>query len=221
MTSYRDELDRALAFTGANHEVAARARADELVRLAWRHLGDPATLAVLDAGCGVGITDRQLRGYFASLAGTDVSATALELAARDNPEVRYERADPDRLPFVEAAFDLVFASSVVQVVPIAERPRFVSELRRVTRPGGLVVVVEHNPYHPVTRLVVRRFRSETPILMLPLGRTRRLLREGGLQPLDAAFFLLAPRRPRALQWLERRMRRVPLGAQYWVAARRA
>lgn len=220
MTDYREELDRALAFTGADHELPARVRADELIGLARRHLGDPATLDVLDVGCGIGLTDLQLRGRFGSLTGTDVSETALETAAQVNPGVRYEPAERDRLPFADGTFDLVFASSVVQVVPTADRPGFVSELARVTRPGGLAAVVEHNPYNPATRLVVRRFRSEDPILMLPARKTKRLLCSSGLVPVESGFFLLVPSRRARLLLLERGLRRLPIGAQYYVAARR-
>jgi len=219
MTDYRQELDRALAFTGAGHELPARARADQLIRIATRYLGEPATLDALDVGCGIGLTDREFRGRLGSLAGTDVSEAALETAARENPDVRYVRAERDRLPFEDGTFDFVFASSVVQIVPSADRPRFVSELARVTRPGGLAVVVEHNPYNPATRLVVRRFRSDEPIVMLPARETKRLLSSNGLVPVESGFFLLAPSRGTRLLWVERRLRRLPLAAQYYVAAR--
>jgi SAM-dependent methyltransferase len=221
VTDYREELDRALAFTGADHELPARARADVLVRLARRHLGNPATLDALDVGCGIGLTDRQLRGRLDSLTGTDVSEADLEKAARENPGVRYMPAERARLPFEDDSFDLVFASSVVQVVPIAERPRFISELARVTRPGGLTAIIEHNPYNPATRLVVRRFRSEEPILMLAPRQMKRLLRASGLVPVEAGFFLLAPSRRRRVLRVERGLRRFPVGAQYYIAARPA
>jgi ubiquinone/menaquinone biosynthesis C-methylase UbiE len=221
VTDYREELDRALAFTGAGHDLPARARADQLVRLARRHLGDPTALDALDVGCGIGLTDRQLRGRLGSLTGTDVSEEALETATRDNPDVRYLRGERDRLPFEDGTFDLVFASSVVQVVPSAVQPRFVFELARVARPGGLAVVVEHNPYNPATRLVVRRFHSDEPIVMLPAGRMKRLLSANGLVPVESGFFLLAPSRRERLLRIERGLRRLPLGAQYYVAARPA
>jgi SAM-dependent methyltransferase len=221
VTDYREELDRALAFTGVGHELPARARADQLLRLAMQHLGDPARLDALDVGCGIGLTDREFRGRLGSLTGTDVSEAALETAARENPDVRYVRGERDRLPFDDRRFDLVFASSVVQVVPSADRPRFVSELARVTRPGGLTVVVEHNPYNPAARLVVRRFRSDEPIVMLPAGRMKRLLRVNRLEPVETGFFLLTPSRRDGLMRIERGLRRLPLGAQYYVAARPA
>jgi SAM-dependent methyltransferase len=219
VTDYREELDRALALTGADHELPARRRADEIVRLALSYLGDSATIDALDVGCGIGITDRHLRGRFGSLTGTDVSEAALRTAERENPDVRYVQAERDRLPFEDGTFDLVFASSVVQVVPIADRPGFVFELARVTRRDGLAVVIEHNPYNPATRLVVRRFRSAEPILMLPTRKTKRLLRSSGLVPVESGFFLLAPSRRARLLWIERRLHSLPLAAQYYVAAR--
>jgi SAM-dependent methyltransferase len=221
VTDYREELDRALALTGADHQLPARARADEIARLARSHLGDPVTLDALDVGCGVGITDRQLRGRFGSLTGTDVSEAVLETAKRENPDVRYVRGERDRLPFEDGTFDLVFASSVVQVVPIADRPGFVSELARVTRRDGLAIVVEHNPYNPAAQLVVHRFRSDEPILMLSLRQIKHLLRGNGLLPVESGFFLLAPSRRARLLRIERGLRRLPIGAQYYVAAQRS
>jgi SAM-dependent methyltransferase len=216
---YRDELDRALSFSGASHEFFARAKAEELVRLARHHLGDPARLDALDVGCGIGLTDRPLAGRFRFLTGTDVSPGVLETAAAENPGVRYELAKPDRLPFDDDAFDLVFAVCVLQVVPRAERPQFVLELTRVARPDGLVVVFEHNPYNPLTRLVVRRCEFGEDARMLALSEASLLLNENGLEPIDRGFLLLFPSRHRRVLALERALRRLPLGAQYYVAAR--
>ncbi len=218
--SYREELDRAVAFTGTSHEFFAGAKATELLRLADAHLGDPATLDTLDAGCGIGLTDRHLAGRFRSLTGTDLSPEALETASRENPDVRYELAESGRLPFDAGAFHLTFAANVVQVVPTDERATFVAELARVTRPGGLVSLFEHNPYNPLTRLVVRRFSLSSDVRMLALGATLRLLRQASLTPIVSGYMLLWPSRRRRLVAVERALRRIPFGAQYYVVARR-
>jgi SAM-dependent methyltransferase len=216
---YREDLDRAVAFTGADHRFVARARAAELVHVARRLLGDPAGLDVLDAGCGIGLTVPHLRDAFRSLTGTDVSAEALEIARREHPGGRFEPAEPGRLPFEDDAFDLAFCMNVVQVIPLDERAGFLAELRRVTRHGGLVAVFEHNPWNPLTQVVVRRFDSPDSIGMLRMAQTRRLLADAGLEPAATGFILVSPsRRTRAVA-LERRLRRLPLGAQYYVAAR--
>jgi SAM-dependent methyltransferase len=216
---YREELDHAVSFAGTSHDFFTRAKAEELVRLTRLHLGDPTRLAALDVGCGIGLTDRHLAGRFRVLTGTDVSSGVLETAARENPGVRYELAERDRLPFDDGAFHLVFAVCVVQVVAPNERPRFVAELARVSRPGGLVVVFEHNPLNPLTRLVVHRCEFGEDARMITMAETERLLHENGVTPVDRGFLLLFPSRRKRVLALERALRRLPLGAQYYVAAR--
>jgi SAM-dependent methyltransferase len=216
---YREELDQAVSFAGTTHDFFTRAKAEELVRLARGHLGDPAELDALDVGCGIGLTDRALARRFRSLTGTDVSPGVLEAAAAENPGVRYELAERGRLPFADDGFDLVFAVCVVQVIPLAERPQFVAELARVARPDGLVVVFEHNPYNPLTRLAVRRCEFGEDARMLALSQAMHLLGESDLDPIDAGFLLLLPSRRKRVLALERALRRLPFGAQYYVAAR--
>ena len=109
----------------------------------------------------------------------------------------------------------MFTVCVVHHVAPPERPAFFAELARVVRPGGLVAVVEHNPLNPLTRLAVARCEfDEDAVLARPREVSRRL-REAGLRDADAAHFLFFPWR-----WhrVERLLRRVPFGAQFYVTA---
>jgi SAM-dependent methyltransferase len=218
---YSEKLDRAVSFAGTSHDFFTRAKAEELVRLARLYLGDQALLDALDVGCGIGLTDRHLAGRFRSLTGTDVTPGVLETAARENPGVRYELAERGRLPFDDAAFHLVFAVCVLQVIAHGERPQFVAELARVTRPGGLVVVFEHNPYNPLTRLVVRRCEFGEDARMLGMPEAERLLGDNGVTPIDRGFLLVFPSRRTRVLAIERALSRLPLGAQYYLAGRPA
>src|SRR5262245_60689680 len=216
---YSQDLDHAVSFAGVPHDFFTRARADELLRLARLHLGDPARLEALDVGCGIGLTDRYLTGRFRALTGTDVSPGLLETGARDVPGVHYGLAERDRLPFGNNTFDLAFAVCVVQVIEPEGRSRFIAELARVTRPDGLVVVFEHNPYNPLTRLVVRRCTFGEDVRMLGMAKTEHLLQENGVTPVDRGFLLVFPSRRRRILALERALRRLPVGAHYYVAGR--
>jgi SAM-dependent methyltransferase len=150
-----------------------------------------------------------------------VSPGVLETAARENPDVRYELAERSRLPFEDGAYDIAFAVCVIQVITPNERPKFVAELARVTRPGGLVVAFEHNPYNPLTRLVVRRCEFGEDARMLAMADAERLLREDGVAPVDRGYLLVFPSRRERVLAVERALRRFPLGAQYYVAGRPA
>ncbi|PZS28060.1 MAG: hypothetical protein DLM58_17780, partial [Pseudonocardiales bacterium] len=52
--TYREDVARAIAWSGRDVDYFAEGKADLLVSLAARRLGDPSGLRVLDVGCGVG-----------------------------------------------------------------------------------------------------------------------------------------------------------------------
>jgi len=87
---------------------------------------------ILDAGCGSGsVLDRL--ASFGEVAGVDVSPMAVQAArARGHDEVL--EAAVEGLPFPDASFDLVTCLDVIEHTP--DDVATLRELRRVTRPGG-------------------------------------------------------------------------------------
>lgn len=218
--SYREAVEESIAFAGGDAARYVGAKARLLVDLARRKLGDPAQLEALDVGCGPGETDAFLEGAFSALHGVDLSAPMVERAAERNPWTSYssyERGEP--LPYEDGAFDLSFAICVFHHVPVEERPALAEEMARVTRPGGLVAVFEHNPWNPLTRKAVSDCPFDEDAVLLPRPKTRRLLEGAGLEAAESAFIIFFPREGPRLERIERRLGRVPLGAQYYVAAR--
>jgi SAM-dependent methyltransferase len=95
---------------------------------------------VLDVGCGTGSLVSVLVGLLprSEVVGIDPASTSIEYATRQlaGPWVRFEVADAQNLPYPDASFDQCLSLLVVNHVPDASR--VVSEMRRVTRPGGRV-----------------------------------------------------------------------------------
>jgi len=218
--SYRDEVDRAIAFAGQGVEFFAERKARLLERSARRLLGDPAQLSVLDVGCGVGLVDRYLTTRFGSVAGTDVSAAELELARSDHPQVSYALSAPDHVDHESDAFDVVFAACVLHHLDPFDHRRFVTELVRVVRPGGLAVVFEHNPLNPLTRFVVSRVAFDAGVRLLRPRRVVSLFHSAGADEICSVYTTFVPLRGRLAQRLEEGLSSVPLGAQYAVLARK-
>ena len=216
---YRAEVRRAIGFVRQDHDFFVEAKARHLARIVAEHAGDPSHLRALDVGCGIGLTDRFLTSTFASLDGVDVSPEAVASATRRNPSVRYDVYDGRVLPYEDETFDVAFAVCVVQVLAPSSRLPFVREMARVVKRNGLVVVFEHNPLNPLTRLAARRWGTDGAQLV-----TRRaladLVRTGGLEAVASRYILFFPFRSQLAGALERRLERVPAGAQYVVAARR-
>jgi SAM-dependent methyltransferase len=217
--SYDDLVERSISFCPQDRDFFLEARARRLLELA-RGLGEPERLRALDVGCGEGRFDRHL-GTLRRLEGVDVSEAMIEEARAANPSVRYSVADGTRLPHDDSSFDLVFTSCVLHHVPPPERPEFCAELARVVRPGGLVVVFEHNPLNPLTRLAVHRCPFDEDAVLLRRAETNKRLETAGLDTVRSEYLLIFPFRWAPLAKVEHALGQVPLGAQYYVAAQRA
>lgn len=94
----------------------------------------------LDVGCGTGILAEALLDVCdpVSVVGVDQSAAQIEQAARGaaGKRARFQQADAVDLPFSDASFDIVASALVLNF--IAKPSRALDEMRRVTRPGGIV-----------------------------------------------------------------------------------
>lgn len=94
---------------------------------------------VLDVGCGTKPYEPLFAAYSASYVGVDpVENPRAELAGR-----------VEDLPVEDASFDVVLCNQVLEHCD--DPAKAVSELRRVTVPGGRVLATTHGvmPYHPV------------------------------------------------------------------------
>jgi SAM-dependent methyltransferase len=220
-SDYRDEVAKSIGFSGASPDLFVAAKARLLVDLAARLLGDPKSLAALDVGCGVGETDRFLEGAFARLHGVDVARDAVAAAAERNAWAGYDAYSPgDPIPVGEGEFDIAFAVCVIHHVPPPDWERFVAEMRRSVRPGGIVAVFEHNPYNPLTRKAVSDCEFDAEAVLLSRRRTLSLLAGAGLERIESPYILFFPREGERLRKIERGLAWLPFGAQYYVAARR-
>ena len=89
------------------------------------------------------------------------------------------------------------------------------------RPGGIFCLIEHNPFNPVTRLIVSRTSVDADAVLLRATEARQLACEAGLAPLEQDYFLYFPRMLYGyLGRLEAVLSKVPLGGQYALFSRK-
>jgi SAM-dependent methyltransferase len=102
---------------------------------------------VLDVGVGGGRTTTALRSVANRYVGIDYSAEMITAARAKFPEADLRVMDAtDLRAFDDAEFDVVTFSynGLDYVHPATQRAAAISELARVTRPGGHVVLSSHN-----------------------------------------------------------------------------
>lgn len=171
---------------------------------------------VLDVGCGQG-TALSFLAPHARIVGTDVSMAMLQQRSSGTSVVAQE---PFELPFVSGSFDAAYAFCVYHHIQAADHVRHLREMSRVVRPGGLVLVFEHNPLNPITRRVFTRAPIDQGCEMIPRRRLVEVFRQAGLGQLGHGYLLFVPQIlfP-VFGFSEPHLARIPFGGQYYVAGR--
>ncbi len=97
---------------------------------------------VLEVGCGTGLVMLRLREFARSVRGVDLSPGMLERAKQRGLDVTLGSAT--ELPFESDSFDATCSFKVLAHVPEIEKA--LSEMARVTRPGGMILAEFYNPF---------------------------------------------------------------------------
>jgi 2-polyprenyl-6-hydroxyphenyl methylase/3-demethylubiquinone-9 3-methyltransferase len=127
----------------------------------------------LDAGCGTGTLARHLARQGCRVTGVDGSARMIEVAERAAAGTPGAPAflhvnDVVALPFAAGSFDGVVCSSVLEYV--RSPPRVLTELARVLRPGGRLLVSVPNRRAWLRRALKLAHRSRTGLGLSPWPR---------------------------------------------------
>ena len=104
----------------------------------------PPGATVLDAGCGTGALSDAIaqRDPTARITGVDLGEALVQAAQARVPGGTFRVGEVTQLQDADAAYDATLSLLVLQFVP--DRARAVREMRRVTRPGGLVAAAMWN-----------------------------------------------------------------------------
>lgn len=146
--------------------------------------------AVLDVACGTGslaILAKETVGPSGSVCGIDASsemlARARAKAARAAVEVRFENAAAQALPFADSSFDLALGTMMLHHLGRAARRELATELRRVVKPGGRVLLVDFARPEAKRRGFAAHFRHRHG--HVDLSEVVGLLEGAGFHPIES------------------------------------
>jgi SAM-dependent methyltransferase len=217
---YHAQHSRNIAITGEGPEYFAEYKIREL-RAIVEARGAPAA-SIIDFGSGIGNSIPHFRRYFpgAQLACADVSERSMELSRSRFPGDETYLLIDDAIPSAGGRFDIAFSACVFHHIAHDEHGRWLEELARVTRSGGLAVIFEHNPLNPLTVRAVRTCPFDENARLIGAAALARALERHGWRSASIRYHLFFPRFLSLLRPFERRLRWLPLGAQYSVSARK-
>jgi SAM-dependent methyltransferase len=134
------------------------------------HVPPAEVESVLDFGCGCGRVTRYWDGFAGAVAGSDLSAPAVEWCRANLPFARFEvnGLEPP-LAFPEESFDLVYALSVFTHLTAKLQAAWRDELRRVLRPNGRLLLTTHGRSYLPRLTAEERRRFEAGELVVRWG----------------------------------------------------
>ncbi|MCC6470265.1 MAG: class I SAM-dependent methyltransferase [Alphaproteobacteria bacterium] len=216
--TYHEQHKANVAITGEEPAYFAAYKIADLAAL----LAHASPAAILDFGSGIGNSLPYFRKHFphAALTCADVSARSITLAKERFPgPERYVQIGKG-VPLPDASQDVVFSACVFHHIPHEEHAHWLAELRRVTRPGGLLAIFEHNPLNPLTVRAVNTCPLDVNARLIRGATMRSRAEAAGWQSARIDYRLFFPAALAGLRFLEPGLGWLCLGAQYRLTVRR-
>jgi ubiquinone/menaquinone biosynthesis C-methylase UbiE len=194
-------------------------KSDILKEIASQYFPHDRNIKIVDVGTGLGLFEKFLYPHFDNIAAIDISFEMLKVAQTLNPLKSrtggYVQGNAFQLPLENGYADLVFMSCVMHHLEEADVQSTLSEIARICSPRGIIIFFEHNPYNPITQLVVRTTPLDRNARLVSYKKLMRSADKSGIHIEEKQFFLYGTRKidkliRKNISWLGK----VPFGGQY-------
>jgi SAM-dependent methyltransferase len=121
----------------------------------------------------------------------------------------------------DCSLDVISCFNVLHHIPPTDRPAVAAAMLTKLRPGGRVLIWEHNPYNPATQYIVGRCEYDDDAILLTRSEARRLFSHLTLE--SSAYLNVTPpslQKYSLFRGLETFFDRLPIGAQYRLILRK-
>lgn len=218
--SYKEVLDQSIGLSGEDSAYFAEYKIRDLhEELTRAGMDTGAALKLMDFGCGVGMSMPHARRHLAraELLGVDVSQASLEQARSLYGELAsFLPLENNKWPVQAASLDAAYAMCVFHHVDEEEHVKILSEIRGRLKPGGLMMVYEHNPLNPLTVRVVNHCPFDENAKLIRASVMAQRCRGAGYKDVKVRFRVFLPGFLSAFRFAESLLSWLPLGGQYYV-----
>jgi SAM-dependent methyltransferase len=154
----------------------------------------PAGSSVLDVGCGTGVLAVRLQREGYRMTGADPFAEMLARMTEREPGIEAVHAPGQQLPLADDTFDMTYCVAVMHhIADPKDVHDTLAEMVRVTKPGGLVLIWDHNPRNPYWPLLMRRVPQDTGAeRLIPERELLAGLSDAGARPVEINALGMVP-----------------------------
>lgn len=202
-----DELRAAFTAQAESFNAAAIANTADLLDQIVARMDPRANEHWLEAACGPGIITRRVAPLVSSVEGIDLTDAMVTLARREATRaglanVSFTRGDATALDRPDASYDGAVTRFSVHHIPVPVR--MLTEMARVVRPGGRIVVTDHvadpSADSAIWSQQIERLRDRSHWTCLTEAGLRALGEQAGLTLIEQT---LTPYRLDFEDWLAR------------------
>lgn len=175
---------------------------------------------LLDYGCGIGRFSQVVQECYPQMVihGYDVSKESIAVVS---PELLHGEnkfvSTRDELDF---DYDVVLLITVLHHVALDERLDVIRDAVSRLKPGGVLIVIEHNMRNFLTKRSVDACPLDDSALMLRFEESHKLI-SSVCPNVSSRYIVFWPKQLRFMRFMDGLLSKVPFGAQYMIVAKKA
>lgn len=184
-----------------------------------RNKNSNANTICMDFGAGIGASQPYLRKYFpeTEIVALDVSQKSLDInKERNGDNISYLLYDGDQIPLRDNSLDFAMSACVFHHIPHDNHHHQLREISRVLKPGGDLFIFEHNPLNPITLRAVNTCPFDENAELIRGKEMRKRMSDATLNVAGPNFQYFFPSPLKSFRPLEKYLKWLPVGAQYYV-----
>ena len=216
---YIETINRVSRITGEKFEYFITLRIDLMKEKVYQKIMNLQSLRILDFGCGIGTTEVFLKERFqnAEICGIDSSQESIKAAKKQGlKDVNFLTIKSLILPFEDDYFDLIYSNGTFHHIDHGSHMIILTQLCRVLKNGGDLFIFENNPYNPLMMRAMKNNPFDNKAKVVYPKYLKNILKNVGFQFNTINYYFFYPIGLRFLRFTEKYLRKLPLGAQYFV-----